>query len=167
MTICDWDGWEPDPDHGELVFNAHAYTIPNYAVRFVDWGAFDLLVPTLEGDDVEVLNGAIAYPRRERTRIARLVLQVNFAVDTAGTPYGSRTEGHLRNWSDLNAIAATSISTAQTGTGLQSLTWTPHASASPVTFNAHVLPPDAGAVDYGKGMMAGMIVQVPDPTALP
>lgn len=158
-------GWEPEFSAGKLEFNDNGgYTIPNYAVRFTASGPFELHVASLSGDDVEVISGTVAYPRIERKRVARMSLQMLFGADPAGSPHPSIPEGMVTNWATVRALSDLTVSDTQ---GLQSITYTPYIGATPVTFDAHVLPPIVGEVREGVGMTFGLVIEVPDPSTLP
>jgi hypothetical protein len=158
-------GWYPDYTTGKLVFNdMDDYTIPNYAVRFNGSGPFELHVATLEGDDVTVVNGTVAYPRVERKRVAKITCQMLFGAQPDGTPHNSAQEGLVLNWAEFTALSDPTVSDTQ---GVQSVTYTPYPGATPVTFAAHVLPPVVGDVQNGIGMNFGFEMQVPDPSNLP
>lgn len=158
-------GWEPDYSVGKLVFvDNDDYTIPNYCVRFTEGAAFELHVATLEGDDVTVVNGTIAYPRVERKRVAKITCQMLFGTDAEGTPYDSLQEGMVLNWAAITALSDLSVTQTQ---GLQTVEYEPYVGADPITFDAHVLPPVVGSVKMGVGMAFGLQIEVPDPTDLP
>jgi hypothetical protein len=158
-------GWEPDYSAGKLEFIDNSnYTIPNRAVRFTGSGPFELHIASLSGEDVEVVSGTIGYPRIERKRIARMSCQMLFGVDPSGTAYGSLPEGMTLNWSEITALSDLTVSDVQ---GLQTLEYTPYIGATPIQFEAHVLPPVVGEVVNGVGMTFGIVIEVPDPTVLP
>jgi hypothetical protein len=157
-------GWTPDTSAGELVFtNNDNYTIPNYCVRFAEGGPFELHVAQLEGDGIDVIAGRIAYPKREPIRKARVACQMLFGVDEQGTPHAGLQEGMTRNWSAVTRLA----DLGRTNTdGLQQVDYTPYPGGPVYSFQARVLPPVVGSVELGVGMAFGLILDVPNPTAV-
>jgi hypothetical protein len=158
-------GWEPDDTAGKLEFLDNAsYTIPNRAVRFTGSGPFELHIATLSGEDVEVVSGTIGYPRVERKRVARVACQMLFGVTPAGAAHGSVPEGMTLNWAEITALSDLTVTDVQ---GLQTIQYTPYVGATPIQFEAHVLPPVLGEVVNGVGMTFGIVIEVPDPSVLP
>ena len=147
-----------------MEFNDNNYTIPNYAVRFTGSGPFELHVGELSGDDVQVISGTVAYPRVERKRTARMALQMLFGADSTGAAHPSLAEGLVTNWAEVRDLSDLTVTDTQ---GLQSITYTPYIGATPVTFDAHVMPPIVGEVRDGIGMTFGLVIEVPDPSTLP
>jgi hypothetical protein len=154
-------GWEPDYTAGRLDFAS--YTIPNWCVRFVEGGPFELHVAQLTGDSVDVISGRIAYPKREPIRKARVACQMLFGVDTAGTPYSDLHEGATTNWSQLTRIADAGRTSTD---GLQAVQYTPFVGGPVYSFNARVQPPITGTVQNGVGMAFGLVIDVPNPSAV-
>jgi hypothetical protein len=157
-------GWHPDESAGKLVFVTNGnYTIPNRAVRFVGAAAFELHVPTLEGEDVDAINTRIAYPRTERVRTARVACQMLFGTSSSGVPYSNLQQGMVTNWGQ---VADLSDNTWNTTNGLQTIRYTPWIGGPVSQFEAHVLPPVVGEVRPGIGMAFGLILEVPNPSAV-
>jgi len=157
-------GWPPDYSAGKLVFlDASNYTIPNYAVRMVGAAAFELHVATLEGEDVDTIQSRVAYPRRERNRTARIACQMLFGTNKAGTPYASLQQGMTVNWGEVTGLSDDSWDTT---TGLQTVRYEPYISGPVYQFEAHVMPPVPGEVQIGVGMAFGLILEVPNPSAV-
>lgn len=157
-------GWEPDYSAGQLVFVDNGnYTIPNYAVRFTEGAALELHLPNLVGDDVEVVNGTIAYPKVERKRTARIACQLLFGTDPAGVAFADLQEGMLMNLQELNDLSDDTVTDSQ---GLQEIEYTPFIGANPISFDAHVMPIVPGSVQLGVGMAFGIILEVPDPSTI-
>ena len=158
-------GWPVDYNTGKLTFvDVSSYVLPNPAFKFIDSGPFELEVPVFLGEDVEVVDGMVAYPRVEKGRTARITLAMNFEANSAGTPFSNLAAGWRTNWAALCALAAPSL----TGDGLQTVQYVPYAGASTYTFEAHVLPPVLGGeYEYGLGFTVGLVIEVPDHTTLP
>jgi hypothetical protein len=158
------DGWAPDYSAGKLVFLDNSnYTIPNRCVRFTEGAAFELHVATLEGDDVDTISSRVAYPRRERLRKARIACQMLFGVDKTGAAYNDLQQGMTANWSEVTALSDKSWNTSN---GLQTIRYEPWIGSAIHQFEAHVLPPVVGSVQMGVGMAFGLIIEVPNPSAV-
>lgn len=168
MADCAPDAiWAPDPADGQVQFldaPGGTYTIPNYAVRFVGTGDTELGVAELTGDDLDVVNGVVAHPKVERTRRSRLQLQMTFWQNAAGTAWDDPNEGWHENWVALKALADDTVTDTN---GLQTVRWIPYTGATPIDFEAHVLPPVQGDVTQGKGLELGLVIEIPDPSPLP
>lgn len=162
-------GWPPDNTAGKLVFS-FGYTIPNYCVRFVEGGPFELHVPTYEGEDVDTVGGRIPRGRVERVRTARIACQMLFGVGPDGTPYNSLQEGMVRNWRDICDLTIGGLLSEQTNPpepsfdGTSWVQYTPYVGGPTYEFEAHILPPVPGSVQIGVGMAFGLILEVPNPT---
>lgn len=163
MTECPPTAlWTPDPLNGKLEFlDAAGFTIPNYMIRWSGMGDRRMLEGTYDGEDREVVDGIVAYPRIERVRKVNLECQMNFWSNAAGTLFDSRVKGERVNWVTLNGLAADTLTESD---GLQSLRWTPYDGATAVTFNARVEPPVKGSVGAdGHGRAVGIVLNIPDP----
>ncbi len=157
-------GWTPDESSGKLVFVDNGnYTIPNRCVRFVGAGPFELHVATIEGEDVDTINSRVAYPRRERVRTARIACQMLFGVNKSGTAYNDLQRGMVTNWGEVTDLSDESWSTTN---GLQTVRYTPWVGGPVHQFEAHVMPPVPGEVRFGVGMAFGLVLEVPNPSAV-
>lgn len=158
--------WTPDLTLGSLEWldDGDDFTIPNRMIRWEGRGEMDLTVASFDGTDDEVVNGTIARQKLERSRRANLQCQMNFWSDPDGTIYDNRVEGERTSWATLNALAAAS----KTGDGLQSFRWTPYDGATPIDFDARMMPPVKGTVGTdGNGRSVGIMLVIPDPSGLP
>ena len=157
-------GFPLDYSEGKLVFtDLSSYTIPNRAVRLSEWGAFEILVQQVIGDDVETVSGAVARRRVERWRDARIGLQFNYLFAANGTGYGSTAEGFTKNWLALQGLCETS-NVGGDPSGLTTVEYTPYTGATPIELSVHVMPPILGSPIKGKGANAGMVIRIFNPS---
>ncbi|MFZ4431620.1 MAG: hypothetical protein ACOYOQ_00335 [Microthrixaceae bacterium] len=160
LAGCEDGGWDIDPTYptGKLVFGS-GYTLPNPAVRHIEQGFFELLVASYKGDNAETVRAFVPMARREKNRTANIPLAMNFWWDSTGAKFTDPMEGWITNWNELQAQAAATVSGT---TGLQTLTFTPYTGADPLIIQAQVAPPTLGEAAQGKGVMCGLVVEIPD-----
>ena len=154
--------WEPDPTLSQIVFaDAYGYTIPNYAVRFVDDASFRLGIRQGKGEDVVTIGKTWPYPWSRRT-VAPLPMEMNYMFDSTGVAHrpahrGGHQPPHPQR--DRQPVD-------HRPHGLQTINWFPHDGRPNLTFEAHVSAPVLGANVQGKGCKVGIVITIPDPSAM-
>lgn len=159
--------WVPDLDNGKLEFldaPTATFTIPNYMIRWEGDADTELDVATFEGDDYPTLTSVVSLPMIEGAREPTLHCEMTFWSNAAGTLHTNANKGWHLNHATLSAIA--NITTTDTN-GLQTLRWTPYSGATPITFEAHVMPPTLDNAAPGRGCAVSWPIIVPDPSGLP
>lgn len=132
----------PDYTHGKLVVGS--YTIPNYAVMFVDDGPLGMWFASMVGDDVETVSSTITYPRVEKAARVTVPLIVSMTANASGTPASNRTQQLLEN------VAALTAAVDPEG-GEKSVTYTPWIGANPLTVTIQFEAPVLGSPLPGIG----------------
>ncbi len=141
---------------GKLVIGS--YTLPNPAVKFLEGATLEMWFAELQGDDVEVVDGIVTYPRVNKGTRANIPLIVGDRASAAGVAASDRARQLKENIAGLNAVAASTT----TGSGVTTVVYTPWVGATDRTItNVVILPPIIGAFTPGAGVKVGLSFILP------
>lgn len=86
---------------GVLTIVATGFTIPNPAITVHDYGFTQLWDITLTGDNVETIEGHVAYPRVIKQQSASVPILIDPLVDMAGDPLDGTVAAMRANYLEL------------------------------------------------------------------
>ncbi len=158
---CPWD--PADETGGTLVFpEVGGYTMPNFAVRFVNAGLDALEDYVLKGGDGEWSAGHFAHEQTAHTREVTLEALLTFHCDMDGDPHTTNASGWAYNWAQLEALADPTLSTD----GTQTVNYTPWTGETPIPLTVKVKPPKLTGGHVGDGVELSIDVIVYNPAVL-
>lgn len=114
---------------GVLTIVASGFTIPNPAITVHDYGFTQLWDLTLSGDNVETIEGHVAYPRVIKQQTATVPILIDPLVDMAGDPLDGTVAAMRANYLELQAelLGPTTI-----GDGTQDVSFEPSPGETPL-----------------------------------
>lgn len=125
-------GFEVNNDPGVFDFE-DGYTLPNPAVRFQSQATVGMWFRDLVGEDVEVVDGLVLYPRVEKSKRLDIPLMVSQGADSSGNAASNRVQQLKENIAELSAIQDLTESR-----GAQDVGYTPWTGATPLDLSAVV-----------------------------
>lgn len=110
----------PIIDSGGTLISAGGYEIPNYAVTPIEYGFTQLWVPTLSGQNREVIDGHVSVASRIKQQSADIPLLVIGNVDADGVVQPGGLPGL---WANIDELRSVWLDPSLSGDGTQLVTF--------------------------------------------
>lgn len=156
-------GWPVSYAGGKLEFSipgGGTLTLPNQAMVVTEYGFTQLWSSfNLVHENRDTASSTVAYPGVYKGSKASIPLLITGDWNPSGTPYTNWVKGLALNVGILNKIAGV---TASASNGLQTVTFTPYPSATPLTKSVQVYPLQLGTNAKQGGTTAVLDLVLPD-----